>query len=212
MFQPASWFVKRSFAKVKEGDFTAAAINFTRCLQIQGFLVLVQAALLLGAIYTIYHGSNVYFHSTGLAVQSGHNPVNSTRIYGGSAAPSRAQDLTVATRPGATTPRTRVQIASGQSVLALAVRQRDACQVARVRPRVGVLRHVPDPRSGTVEAAPHGRAQAGCRKAGVDLRTFECGLPVSPAAMLASRPHPQPPAIAEGTDAETRAHRSRVGQ
>jgi hypothetical protein len=51
MFQPASWFVKRSFAKVKEGDFTAAAINFTRCLQIQGFLVLVQAALLLGAIY-----------------------------------------------------------------------------------------------------------------------------------------------------------------
>jgi hypothetical protein len=68
MFQPASWFVKRSFAKVKEGDFTAAAINFTRCLQIQGFLVLVQAALLLGAIYTIYHGSNVYFHSTGLAL------------------------------------------------------------------------------------------------------------------------------------------------
>ena len=130
----------------------------------------------------------------------------------GSAAPSRAQDRTVANRPGVAMPRTRVQIASGQSVLARAVLQRDGRQVVRVRLPVGVLRHVPDPRSGTAEAAPHGRAQAVCRKAGVNLRTFECGLPASPAAMMAGHLHPQPPAIVEGTDAETRAHRSHVGQ
>ena len=59
MFWPIRWFVQRSFAKVKQGDFVAAARNVTRCLQIQGLIVLVQAALLLLAIYTIVRGLNV---------------------------------------------------------------------------------------------------------------------------------------------------------
>jgi hypothetical protein len=53
IIQPGRWFVRRSFAKAKNGDLVSGARNFTRLMQLQGFLGLVQAILILVAISKI---------------------------------------------------------------------------------------------------------------------------------------------------------------
>jgi hypothetical protein len=53
IFFPVRLLVRRSFEKIRQGDLTAGAINFARWAQIQGYLVLFQSILLLGAILTI---------------------------------------------------------------------------------------------------------------------------------------------------------------
>lgn len=53
---PMRWFVGRSLAKVKDGDFAASGRNFARCAQIQGLLALAVAGLVLWAIGLIVSG------------------------------------------------------------------------------------------------------------------------------------------------------------
>lgn len=53
IFPPIRWLVGRSFNKVKSGDLSSGARNFTRLAQIQGFLCLTQAALVLFAGFKI---------------------------------------------------------------------------------------------------------------------------------------------------------------
>ncbi len=53
MFPPLKWFVRRSLAKAQSGDFAASARSFVKWAQIQGFVVVVQAAVLLWAVYRL---------------------------------------------------------------------------------------------------------------------------------------------------------------
>ena len=55
-FRPMRWFMSRSFAKVRDGDFTGSAKNFARCAQIQGILALVATALVFWALGLVVHG------------------------------------------------------------------------------------------------------------------------------------------------------------
>ena len=51
IFPGARWFVKRSFRKLKNGDLVSNTQKQTRLLQVQGFLCLIQAVLVLIAIF-----------------------------------------------------------------------------------------------------------------------------------------------------------------
>ena len=56
---PMRWYAALSFAKVKKGDLVSNFRNYTRILQIQGFLVFAQAVLILVALFTIASGFHV---------------------------------------------------------------------------------------------------------------------------------------------------------
>ncbi|MFC5571579.1 hypothetical protein ACFPN1_16105 [Lysobacter yangpyeongensis] len=55
-FRPMRWFMSKSFAKVRSGDFTASAKNFARCAQIQAFLALAATGLVFWALGLIISG------------------------------------------------------------------------------------------------------------------------------------------------------------
>ena len=50
---PARWFVSRSYNKVKKGDLVSSTRNVSRLLQIQGMLAIIQAILMLVAIFKV---------------------------------------------------------------------------------------------------------------------------------------------------------------
>lgn len=56
MIPPGSWLLRRSLKKAKNGDLVSSAINFTRLTQFQGILVLIQAIIILVAIFKIANG------------------------------------------------------------------------------------------------------------------------------------------------------------
>lgn len=53
IFWPARWFVHRSFEKAKAGDLTVSARTFTKSSQIQGCIALIQAFIVLWALYVV---------------------------------------------------------------------------------------------------------------------------------------------------------------
>ena len=53
IIHPGRWFARRSFDKVKKGDFVSGARNYSRLMQVQGILGLVQTAITLYAICKI---------------------------------------------------------------------------------------------------------------------------------------------------------------
>lgn len=55
-FRPMRWFMSKSFAKVRSGDFTASARNFARFAQIQAVLALIATALVFWALGLIVFG------------------------------------------------------------------------------------------------------------------------------------------------------------
>jgi hypothetical protein len=52
-FPPLRWFVRRSFAKVREGDLAAPARNLLKLAQVQGLLVVAMAVIMLTAGYIL---------------------------------------------------------------------------------------------------------------------------------------------------------------
>jgi hypothetical protein len=50
---PARWLVSRSYNKLKNGDLVSSTRNFSRLLQIQGMLAIIQAILMLIAIFKV---------------------------------------------------------------------------------------------------------------------------------------------------------------
>jgi hypothetical protein len=59
VFPPMRWAVHHSFEKAKKGDWISLARNMTRVAQIQGLLVLLQAALVIQATYKIAHAFHI---------------------------------------------------------------------------------------------------------------------------------------------------------
>ena len=53
VLRPMRWFVRRSFAKAKSGDLTAAARSFAATVQVQGLLVTLQVVVVLRAVYVL---------------------------------------------------------------------------------------------------------------------------------------------------------------
>jgi hypothetical protein len=53
IFPGIRWLVRRSYNKVKSGDIVSGIQNYTRLLQVQGCLCLIQAVLILVAIFKI---------------------------------------------------------------------------------------------------------------------------------------------------------------
>ena len=52
-FAPARWFVSRSFDKLRKGDLVSSTRNFSRLFQIQSVLAVIQAILILIAIFKV---------------------------------------------------------------------------------------------------------------------------------------------------------------
>jgi hypothetical protein len=55
-FYPQRWLVAWSFKKIEKGDFAFSGRMFAKMAQIQGWLVLVQAALVISSIVVVVNG------------------------------------------------------------------------------------------------------------------------------------------------------------